>query len=88
MKRVTLISVALASATLWLAGCQREPIVQPVAKSDKTIPSYHVPRQKALAELNAFLADVDADNITRSGKVRQIKEVMPIRYDKPTNYYI
>ncbi len=85
MKRVTLISVALASATLWLAGCQREPIVQPVAKSDKTIPSYHVPREKALAELNAFLADVDADNITRGGKVRQIKEVMPILGDKFSN---
>ena len=85
MKRITLISVALVFATLWLASCQREPAVQPVTKADKTIPSHHVPREKALAELNAFLADVDANNTTRGGKVRQIKDVMPILSDKFQN---
>lgn len=85
MKRITLISVALVFATLWLASCQREPAVQPVTKADKTIPSHHVPREKALAELNAFLADVDANNTTRGGKVRQIKDVIPILSDKFQN---
>ena len=68
-----------------MASCQREPAVQPITEADKTIPSYHVPREKALAELNSFLADVDANNTTRGGKIRQIKDVTPILGDKFQN---
>ena len=85
MKKKNLISVALLFAALGLVSCQQEPVVKPVAKADKTIPSYHVPREKALAELNSFLADVDANNTTRGGKIRQIKDVTPILGDKFQN---
>lgn len=85
MNRKILISVAFIFVALSLANCQREPAVQPVAEADKTIPSYHVPREKALAELNSFLADVDANNTTRGGKIRQIKDVTPILGDKFQN---
>ncbi len=85
MKKKNLISVALLFAALGLANCQQEPVVKPVAEVDKTIPSYHVPREKALAELNSFLADVDANNTTRGGKIRQIKDVTPILGDKFQN---
>ncbi len=85
MNRRFFISVAFILAALSLANCQHEPAVQPVAEADKTIPSYHVPREKALAELNSFLADVDANNTTRGGKIRQIKDVTPILGDKFQN---
>ncbi|MBQ9147698.1 MAG: C10 family peptidase [Rikenellaceae bacterium] len=85
MNRRFFISVAFIFAALSLANCQREPAVQPVTEADKTIPSYHVPREKALAELNSFLADVDANNTTRGGKIRQIKDVTPILGDKFQN---
>lgn len=85
MNRKILISVAFIFVALSLANCQREPAIQPVAEADKTIPSYHVPREKALAELNSFLADVDANNTTRGGKIRQIKDVTPILGDKFQN---
>lgn len=85
MNRKILISVAFIFVALSLANCQHEPAVQPVAEADKTIPSYHVPREKALAELNSFLADVDANNTTRGGKIRQIKDVTPILGDKFQN---
>lgn len=85
MQRKCILSVAFVFAALSLANCQREPAVQPVAEADKTIPSYHIPREKALAELNSFLADVDANNTTRGGKIRQIKDVTPILGDKFQN---
>lgn len=85
MNRKIFISVAFIFAALSLASCQREPAVQPITEADKTIPSYHVPREKALAELNSFLADVDANNTTRGGKIRQIKDVTPILGDKFQN---
>lgn len=85
MNRRFFISVAFIFAALSLANCQREPAVQPITEADKTIPSYHVPREKALAELNSFLADVDANNTTRGGKIRQIKDVTPILGDKFQN---
>lgn len=85
MNRKIFISVAFIFAALSLASCQREPAVQPITEADKTIPSYHVPREKALAELNSFLADVDANNTTRGGKIRQIKDVTPILDDKFQN---
>lgn len=78
MKRKIFISVALLLATLCVASCQREPAVEPLMEAGKTIPSYHVPRAKALAELNSFLADVDANNTTRGGKIRQIKDVRTV----------
>lgn len=85
MDRRFFISVAFVFAALSLASCQREPAVQPITEADKTIPSYHVPREKALAELNSFLADVDANNTTRGGKIRHIKDVTPILGDKFQN---
>lgn len=85
MQRKLITSVAFVFAALSLASCQREPAVQPLTEADKTIPSYHVPREKALAELNSFLANVDANNTTRGGKIRQIKDVTPILGDKFQN---
>lgn len=78
-----LLSLAtIAVVTLFLNGCKQEQEIelertQPVANIDP----HRIPREQAIAELNSLLDVIDADNITRGGAPRRIKEVIPVLAD-------
>lgn len=73
---------AVAAVFLFMNSCQQDQLISPEHPQSVAATDLHrIPRERAIAELNSFLDAIDADDITRGGAPRKIKEIIPVLAD-------